>query len=405
MRSPKAEWASNTGVAFRLSHGIEITTRPPIPQAYEWAAAYVPTADRPLLDMSQGVPGVSPPKLLLDALGATSSSPMSCGYVGNVGELSLRLAVVEDIKQKYGADADVTPDDLAITAGCNLAFVSVAIALADAGDEMILPVPWYSPVSLETSPEDGFMPSPERCAALITPKTKAIVLTGAVYPPSLIRAFADVAAAHNVALIIDETYRDFILSGAPHDLFLPRPSRPSWRSTFIHLYSFSKAYAIPGHRLGMICAAPALITAVSIALDTIQICAPRPPQLALAPLLPTLRPFVQETARAVAHRHTLFKAALPQHWKIGSQGGYYAFVRHPFRGRRATEVCQRLAKERGVVCLPAGIFAPKIEDCSAGEDEERWIRFSVANVNDQKVKLVCERLEESEVMFGWELDT
>ncbi|KAI0949766.1 hypothetical protein AcV7_008437 [Taiwanofungus camphoratus] len=407
-------------LAFPLSRGIESTSRPPIPQAHKWAEAYVATAHRPLLDMSQGVPGTPPPQSLLDALAKASSDPSSCGYVANVGELDLRKAVAEDIRQGYGQDADVTPDDIVITAGCNLAFVTVVIAIADAGDEMILPVPWYfnhemtltmlnmNVVQLPTFAEDGFLPSPERCATLITPKTRAIVLvspnnpTGAVYPPSLLTAFAELARTHNTALIIDETYRDFITAGPPHNLFSPSPSW-NWRSTFIHLYSFSKSYCIPGHRLGLLCASPELIPSINTALDCLQICAPRPPQLALAPLVSSLRSFVRETAEAVAHRHTLFRASLPKRWTIGSQGGYYAFVRHPFAGKHADEVCKRLAEEIGVVSLPTGFFGPKAENGGV-VNEERWIRFSVANVNDEKVKLVCERLAESERLFGWALD-
>jgi len=367
--------------------------------------------------MSQGVPGVPPPQTVLEALAEASSNPATCGYVTNVGELSLRTAVVEEMKVRYGEGTDVTAEDIALTAGCNLAFVAVAMALGDAGDEMILPIPWYfnhemtlttlnmKTVILPTRPEDGFMPSPERCETLITSKTKAIVLvtpnnpTGAVYPPSLIASFADLAQRHNIALIIDETYRDFITSGPPHSLFTPTPTW-NWRTNFIHLFSFSKSYCIPGHRLGLLCASPALIPYINAALDSLQICAPRPPQIALASLLPSLRPFVNEVAGAVAHRHTLFKELLPKRWSISSQGGYYALVKHPFVGKDASEVCKRLAEQRGVVCLPASFFGPKR---ASDSEPERWIRFSVANVSDEKVKLVCERLEESEQLFGWEV--
>ena len=93
--------------------------------------------------MSQGVPGIPPPKEVLDALGVASSDPTNCGYIPNEGDPALRQASVEEMKYRYGQDIDVTLDDIAITAGCNLAFVSVAMALADAGDEMILPLPWY----------------------------------------------------------------------------------------------------------------------------------------------------------------------------------------------------------------------------------------------------------------------
>ena len=115
---------------------------PRIPQAYEWADAYRPSFGRTLLDMSQGVPGVPPPQILLDALAAASAAPSSCGYLPNEGEPALRTAMAQEMKARYGPDADVTEQDVAITAGCNLAFVAVAIALADAGDEVILPVPW-----------------------------------------------------------------------------------------------------------------------------------------------------------------------------------------------------------------------------------------------------------------------
>ncbi|KAI0642823.1 PLP-dependent transferase [Trametes meyenii] len=419
--------------AFRLSKSIIATGRPPIPQAYAWAEAYPATTARPLLDMSQGVPGVPPPPVLLDALAKATAAPENCGYLPNAGVSELRKAMVAEMKRSYGADADLTPDDIAITAGCNLAFVAVAKALADAGEEIILPVPWYfnhemtltmleiKPVLLHTYAKEGFLPSLERCASLITNKTKAIVLvtpnnpTGAVYSPSLIASFAKLARDHNIALVIDETYRDFITTHAPHHLFSRRSSHASttdgvpaadwdWRTTFVHLFSFSKSYCIPGHRLGLICASPALMPALTAALDNLQICAPRPPQAGLAPLLPALRPFVRATAEAVAHRHTLFKARLPPRWRIGSQGGYYAFVRHPFADVHANVVCERLAKEMGVVSLPAGFFGPRGDEEGTVGDEDRWVRFSVANVDDLKVELVCERLEESERVFGWELD-
>ena len=113
-----------------------------IPQAYAWADKYPSTPDRPLLDMSQGVPGVPPPKTLLDALANASSAPTSCGYLPNAGDLALREAIVQEMKTRYGQDADVTPADLVLTAGCNMAFCATAMTLADAGDEVILPVPW-----------------------------------------------------------------------------------------------------------------------------------------------------------------------------------------------------------------------------------------------------------------------
>lgn len=153
--------------------------------------------------------------------------------------------------------------------------------------------------------------------------------------------------------------------------------------------------------MGLIAASPSLIPNLNKSLDNIQICAPRPPQFALAACLPELRPFLQETATALEHRHTLFKQVLSSRWKIGAQGGYYAFVQHPFEDVDATVVCERLAREMGVICLPAGFFGPSTEAVAGGT---KWIRFSVANVDDETVRLVCGRLKECETSFGWELD-
>ena len=213
---------------------------------------------------------------------------------------------------------------------------------------------------------------------------------------------------------MDETYRDFILDGVPHYLFVPGslqgrsglPTDWTWRQHFIHLFSFSKSYCIPGHRLGAIVASAEVLKQVETVLDCIQICPPRHVQLALHSLLPALRPFIRGTAEAVAHRHGIFKSHLPSTWRIGSQGGYYAFVRHPFRGVSAEDVSRRMAMEAGVVTLPAGFFMPQQP---VGKDEligheDGWIRFSVANVDDEKVKRVCSRLKELETEFGWELD-
>jgi len=318
-----------------------------------------------------------------------------------------------------------------------MAFVTAVMSLADSGDEIILPVPWYfnhqmtlqmpgiKTVPLPTYSNEGFQPSPELCEKLITSKTKAIVLvspnnpTGAVYKHPLIASFASLSQRHGIALIIDETYRDFITNDVPHHLFIPGhlqkaacdstplPKDWTWRSTFIHLFSFSKSYCVPGHRLGAIVAPIEILDQIKTVLDCLQICPPRPIQLALQSSLPDLRPFIRENAQALAHRHELFRSLLPPSWMIGSQGAYYAFVRHPFKHVSATEVCRRMATEAGIVTLPAAFFPPgtyfgqfrNVDNC-----EGRWVRFSVANVDDERIKAVCKRLREIEGEFGWEID-
>ena len=86
-----------------------------------------------------------------------------------------------------------------------------------------------------------FLPCPSLAKSLITPRTRAIVLvspnnpTGAIYSKGLIQEFAEVARGAGVALVLDETYRDFV-DERPHELF----GDEAWRGYLIHLFSFSK---------------------------------------------------------------------------------------------------------------------------------------------------------------------
>ncbi|KAK0495054.1 PLP-dependent transferase [Armillaria luteobubalina] len=402
---------------LRPSKGVLGTVPSPIPQGAQWASMYNPTPTRPLLNLSQGVPGTAPEQILQDAIMASSASD-AWGYCIAEGECVLREGVAGEMRRIYregSVDADVNAEDVAITAGCNMAFVAAVMALADNGDEVILPIPWYfnhqmtltllgiTPVLLQTSAEDGFFPSVAKCKSLINSRTKAIALvtpnnpTGAFYPPSLLLDFFALAKEHNIALIIDETYRDFITSGPPHALF---SSSTDWRTTLIHLCSFSKSYRIPGYRLGALVAAPSLLKEINKVLDCLQICAPHAPQLALGPLLPELRNSIREMAEQLEKRHALFRKELPSAWKVGAAaaGGYYAFVRHPFVNVGAGVVAKRLAVELGVVGLPEGFF--KDGDANDG----KWIRFSVANVDDEKIVAACKRLKEAEESFGWQVD-
>ena len=135
---------------------------------------------------------------------------------------------------------------------------------------MILPVPYYfnhhmwlemlkiEPRYLPAIGNGSVYPRASDAERLIDARTRAIVLcspnnpTGAIYPPAIIDEFFALARQHSLALVIDETYKDFRdSSGPPHDLF----SHPEWSGTFVQLYSFSKVFALTGYRVGSIIAA------------------------------------------------------------------------------------------------------------------------------------------------------
>ncbi|MFN4102451.1 MAG: aminotransferase class I/II-fold pyridoxal phosphate-dependent enzyme, partial [Pararhodobacter sp.] len=217
--------------------------------------------DRPLLNVSQAAPVDPPPEALRRVIAeAALNRPEAHLYGPVLGNADLREAVAQEFSGAYGGQ--VTPAQVAITQGCNQAFCAVMTSLAGAGDQVILPTPWYfnhkmwlDMAGVQTRPlpcGDDLLPDPDRAAALIGPRTRAIVLvtpnnpSGAEYPAELVARFYDLAQAHGIALVLDETYRDFdSRSGAPHDLL----ARPDWDRTLIQLYSFSKAYRLTGHRV------------------------------------------------------------------------------------------------------------------------------------------------------------
>ncbi|SON55460.1 Aspartate aminotransferase [Hartmannibacter diazotrophicus] len=377
------------------------TDAPPIPASQAWLAAYDGGLG-PIINLSQAVPSDPPPKLLLDRLEREAARPVTATYGPITGNEDLRRALVGEVSDIYRADPSSRPDvtDAAITAGCNQAFFASIIALAGAGDEVILPAPWYFnhkmtldmlgivAVPLPCHAGNGFVPEVEAARELVSERTRAIVLvtpnnpTGAIYPAETIEAFRTLCTETGIALVIDETYRDFLPSGhgAPHRLF----ETADWRRNVIQLYSFSKAFGIPGHRLGALVADRQFVQQVAKVLDCIQICPPRAAQFAVAGCMADLKTTRAENRDRIAARAQVFSDIMAgvNDWTVSSIGAYFAFVRHPF-DLPAEQVAAALATQTGLLCLPGSWFGPGQED---------HLRFAFANVDDAQLQGVPQRL-------------
>ena len=371
---------------------------PPIPACRAWATRYAGEHGAPL-DLTQAVPGWPPHSDMLAALARAAGDPAAATYGLLEGETALREALAEDMRLLYGGDAGA--EDLRVTAGANIGFNLAMAVLAAPGDEVLLPTPWFfnhemalalrgvRAVPLPCRAADGYLPDPARAATLIGPRTRAIALvtpnnpTGAVMPPELIGRFADLCRERGLWLVLDETYRDFLPDGqdTPHALF----RRPDWRDFVVQLYSFSKAYCIPGHRVGAVAGGPVFRGEFIKAVDNIQICPPRPPQFALAWAVPALREWRAGNRARIATRAAAFQSAFATapEWRIDAIGAYFAWVRVPDAAPDSTVAAERLAAERGVVSLPGGVFGP---------GGERHIRLAFANTDEATIAAVPGRL-------------
>ena len=241
-------------MANHYSNAIKSTFRSPVPEAYSWLEGLEFPDSLPLLNVSQAAPTDPPPLALRQAMADAILNDPSVHLYGPVlGLDELREAVAQRWSHKH--NGNVSSQQVAITSGCNQAFVAAIATLADPGDEVILPTPWYfnhkmwldmaSAKAVPLAMGSDLLPNVSDAERLITDKTRAIALvspnnpTGVELPSDLIRAFFDLAKRHGILLILDETYRDFLgHDQPPHDLF----SDPEWDQTLIQLYSFSKTY-------------------------------------------------------------------------------------------------------------------------------------------------------------------
>ncbi len=371
----------------------------PIGETKRWVLGRTFPADRPLIDLSQAVPGYPPALEMRRHLGELLLDPAMHGYTPILGLAPLRETYAAHLSSFYGAR--IGTDEVGITSGCNQAFCLALMSIAQAGDQVILPRPHYfnhdmwmrmqgvEPVSLDFRPGSGAVPNAEDAEKLIGPRTRAIVLispnnpTGAVYPRATIHAFYELAKKHGIALLLDETYKDFLPEGErPHGLF----DEPDWQGTLVHLYSFSKVFALTGYRVGGVTAGAKLMAEIEKAMDCVSICPPRLGQEAALYGLQHLLPWARKNTEGLKARADMLGQGLQRsnRWRLVSIGAYFAYVEHPFPGQPSTEVSKRLSDEENLLTIPGDMF---------GAGQERFVRLAFANVTDDKIPLVLERLE------------
>jgi len=389
--------------------GTAMTFAPPVMAARRWLDGVTFPPERPLINVSQAAPVAPPPEALRQVIAeAALTDPQAHLYGPVLGLPDLRAEVAGQWSAAYGGA--IAPDQVAITSGCNQAFCAAIATLCSAGDEVILPTPWYfnhkmwldvSGIRAVPLPAgDELLPDPGRAAALIGPRTRAIVLVspnnpaGVEYPADLTHAFYTLAKDRGLALILDETYRDFdARPGVGHDLF----HDPDWADTLIQLYSFSKAYRLTGHRVGAMVASPARLREVEKFLDTVTIC---PNQLGQIAALWGMRHLGQwlagERAEILDRRaaiHDNMPRIAAQGWRLLGCGAYFAYLAHPF-ALSSADLAPRLVREAGILLLPGTMFRPDEDHHGARE-----LRVAFANLDRAGLVTLFDRLSQ----LGWPL--
>lgn len=326
------------------------------------------------ISLGQGVVNYGPPTEAIAAIPALMGDAQLNKYQAVMGY----PALVDALEQKLAAENNIqiAPDSiLMVTAGSNMAFLNCILAIADPGDEFILPKPFYFnqemairmsgcvPVTVDVN-EDWSL-NVEALAAAITPRTRAIVTvspnnpTGAVYSRESLTAVNNLCAQKGIYHFSDEAYEYFTYEGAQH--FSPASLPGAAKHTF-SFFSMSKNYGMASWRLGYVIFPADLFDAMNKVQDTNLICAPVPTQLLALEVLKFGRAWVQPKVEALGVvRKNVYEllgglgdlVQFPQ-----TQGAFYVLMKLPGlqSGHDSLAFNRAMAEKHKVVSIPGFAF-------------------------------------------------
>lgn len=208
-----------------------------------------------------GQPDIETPQAILDAVRHTDMKVLD--YSPSEGFESYRKKLAEYYKRN---DIDVTPANIIVTTGGSEAILFAIMTCLDAGDEIIIPEPFYANyngfstsagvkvVPIPSGIETGFaLPAIEEFEKAVTPRTKAIMIcnpnnpTGYLYSAEELNVLKEICLKHDLFLFSDEAYREFCYDGRKHISAL---SIPGLEQHAILLDTISKRYSACGGRIG-----------------------------------------------------------------------------------------------------------------------------------------------------------
>jgi len=384
------------------------TISPPVMVARRWLAMIRPATEASLINMSQAAPVLPPPPSLCGAIARAAVEQDAVHVYGPVlGLAQLREVLAAQWSVSYGGR--IARDQVAITSGCNQAFTAAMAVLAAPGDNVVITTPWYfnhkmgldmaGIAARELPVEEDMQPHAERAASLIDARTRALVLitpnnpTGCEYGMERIMQFYELAQQRGIALVVDETYRDFRSSGdRPHAIF----TDPDWAKTLVHLYSFSKSFRLTGHRVGALVASQRILDEVEKYLDTVTICPNQLGQHAALYGLANLGAWLAGERHEILRRKQTLETELAacDGWRLLGCGAYFAYIGHEGAVRSDT-VAQQLLRAKNVLALPDTMFLP--DTMRDGPPfSYRSIRFAYANIDCDGIVEFARRLADFE---------
>ncbi len=325
------------------------------------------------ISLGQGVVSYGPPPQVLPQLERFWAEPANHKYQPVAGIPALIAA----IEQKLATENHVRlgqHNRIIVTAGGNQAFLNAVLAIADPGDEFILPTPYYfnqemavtlancRPVLVSTDVDCQLDVAALRTA--ITPRTRAIITvspnnpSGAVYPRETLLAVNRLCAEHGIYHLSDEAYEHFTYDGAEH---FSVASTDGAAPHTLSLYSLSKSYGFASWRIGWMVYPAHLEAAMRKTQDTLLICPPVISQYAAIGALAAGSGYVNEQRLGITRVRAIVQHALAPLIEDGvceippAQGAFYFLLRVNSE-LAALKMAERLVREHRVAVIPGNAF-------------------------------------------------
>jgi len=350
------------------------------------------------LSLGQGVVYYPPPASVFEAIGELGRQPSLNRYQAVHGMDALLAAIEHKLAQDNGIAIGASKRVI-VTAGGNMAFLNVVLAICDPGDEVILPLPYYfnqemaitlasaRPVCVATDAD--YQLDIAAIARAITPKTRAVVTvspnnpTGAVYSRESLEAVNRLCRERGLYHVSDEAYEYFVHEGEP--AFSPG-SLPDAEGHTISLYSLSKAYGFASWRVGYMILPAHLYPAMAKIQDTNLICPPVVSQLAAVAALNEGRVWcTPRIAALTAVREQVLRelgTLAPGVQAPRTRGAFYCLLR--LAGRHdSLALALRLIAEHQVAVIPGVAF---------GVDDPCLLRVSYGALTRNEVTEAIGRL-------------
>lgn len=380
-------------MSFPIANRIKEVQSPVIPIVGEWVAAHPGT-----ISLGQGVVHYPPPPEVQQGIKTFQSDPVHHKYklVQGIPEL---LSAVRDKLQSDNKIRINPADRLMITAGSNMAFMNAIMAIADFGDEIILPKPYYfnhemaitmlGAVPKGIEPDTRMLPTLSGIEAAITPKTRAVVTispnnpSGMVFPESLLTEINHLCKERGIYHISDEAYEYFLFDDAIH--FSPGSLPGSEGHTF-SLFSLSKAFGFASWRIGYMVMPADLMPSVKKIQDTNLICAPAISQFAAVSALAAGKSYCTQHLPSMNHvrRHLLdgLEDLTPFVRIIPAKGALYILIELDMDAE-PLHVVEKLIREHQVAIIPGTAF---------GLNDGCYLRIAFGALKEETANEAVERL-------------